>query len=251
MEGTVRKISAITTQPSFWLRRPESQIEPRASSASLSIGLVASAAQSCCSSIVVGLSIAPPPSATARCTAFASPPATFSRSERWKTKRMTTKTAITPKISAIVPFGLGSALFALSAIAATRIATTTTPISPNNPDRLNPPAIGITLYAPDGPQTCLYVTFEARRGLLAAAVKAPGVVARHLVKAARDGCLEAGRVVGIEDEVVDDEGIGRVEEVAAAWDSLLGGADDLGWLHFKAEGETGDGPMVGDGDRTA
>jgi hypothetical protein len=111
----------------------------------LSIGLTASAAQSCCSSIVVGFSILPPPSATARCTALASPPATFSRSERWRTKRITTKTAMTPKISAIVPFGLGSPLSALSAISATAIITTTTPISPNRPERLKPPASAATV----------------------------------------------------------------------------------------------------------
>ena len=58
---------------------------------------------------------------------------------------MTTKTAITPKISASVPFGFAS-LPAVEAITATTIATTTTPIRPKSPDRLNPPAIAAPAY---------------------------------------------------------------------------------------------------------
>ena len=59
---------------------------------------------------------------------------------------MTTKTAITPKISASVPFGLASSVGA-ERDHGDAIATTTTPISPKRPDRLNPPAIGASLSA--------------------------------------------------------------------------------------------------------
>jgi len=79
---------------------------------------------------------------------LASPPATRLRSERCNTKRIRTKTATTPKISAIVPFGFGSALLALSAIKATTTITTTTPISPKRPERLNPPPNTAPAYTP-------------------------------------------------------------------------------------------------------
>ena len=50
---------------------------------------------------------------------------------------------------------------------------------------------------------------------------------------------------------MDDEGAGGVEEVAAAGNAFLRGADDLGRLDVEAEGEAGDGAVVGDGDRAA
>ena len=62
---------------------------------------------------------------------------------------------------------------------------------------------------------------------------------------------EVGRVVGVEDEVVDHEVAGGGDEVAAARAPFLAGADDLGRAHVEAEGEAGDGAVVGDGDLAA
>src|SRR5665811_1072430 len=71
------------------------------------------------------------------------------------------------------------------------------------------------------------------------------------VEARGDGGGETGRVVGVEDEVVDYEGAGRVEEVAAAGLALLGGADDARGPQVEVEGEAGDGAVVENRDRQA
>ena len=96
----MRKISSVTIIPRRRLRRPASQPWLRALTASASIGFTASAAQSSGSSIVVGFWISRPPSATARSVPRTLVPATRSMSERCRAKRMTMKTASTPKISA-------------------------------------------------------------------------------------------------------------------------------------------------------
>src|SRR5207342_1639773 len=78
--------------------------------------------------------------------------------------------------------------------------------------------------------------------VLTASVDPPGVVRGDFAEAVRDGEVEAGRVVGVEDEVVDHEGAGRGDEVAAPGDVLLvlAGAYDLRRLDVEAEGEAGD-----------
>src|SRR5829696_5988576 len=63
---------------------------------------------------------------------------------------------------------------------------------------------------------------EAARS--AAAVEHPRPVAGDGAEAGGDGGLEAGRIVGVEDEVVDDERARRIEEIAGARLALLAGA---------------------------
>src|SRR6478736_8571943 len=76
-------------------------------------------------------------------------------------------------------------------------------------------------------------------GRSAAAVEGPGAVAGDAAEAGGDGCLEPRRVIGVEDEVVDDEFARRVEEVAAAGLALLARADHPARLDVEVEGESG------------
>ena len=50
---------------------------------------------------------------------------------------------------------------------------------------------------------------------------------------------------------MDHELVGGGDEVAAAGNPFLAGADDLGRADVEAEGEAGDGAVVGDGDLAA
>ena len=62
---------------------------------------------------------------------------------------------------------------------------------------------------------------------------------------------EAGRVVRVEDEVVDHERGGRFEEVAVLRLALLGGADDPARPDLEVEGEARHRAVVRDRDRQA
>src|SRR5947199_2252487 len=168
-----------------------------------------------------------------RCSASASP--TTPRGSRsaaiTSTSSARTAAAVATCSARAKPSVCGSALIppATSTSSCRSASSSLTPSSQRRPTPRSSGSSGSAEGPPPGD--------EAKRS--AALVENPGVVARDPFEAVWDVEPAAGGVLGIEDEIVDHEGAGRLEEVATRGDALLAGADDPGWLDVVVEGEPG------------